>query len=212
MPTGANWNQRVPIRRPSAADKQGSRTCTSGICVARECDLHGYGDPDDLRVLAWRLVGPQFAAHLDAQATWPARTDSDRLTDAFRALDVAGIVAREDFTCCQGCGASEIGDEALDPAAVRGYAFYHGQDAERAAAGGGLWMSYGSFGQPTTVDLGEEVVAALRAEGLQVDWDGSPERRIQVRLCWARRRHGRLAAFAPYDPAEPDVAVTVTGG
>ncbi|MEK8107840.1 hypothetical protein NKG94_27655 [Micromonospora sp. M12] len=47
----------------------------------------------------------------------------------------------------------------------RGYAFYHRQDAENAVDGSGLYVAYGLFGQPPTADIGEEVAAALRAEG-----------------------------------------------
>ncbi|MFC7242064.1 DUF6891 domain-containing protein [Catellatospora aurea] len=174
--------------------------------------LDGKAEPGELRALAWELVGPAFAAHLDAQQNWPARTDSDRLTDAFRALDAAGIVAREDFTCCQNCGATEIGDQVHDTMPARGYVFYHQQDAERCAEGGGLYLAYGLIGQPATAEIGEEVVAALRAEGLQVDWSGSPGQRIHVRVDWARRRHGRMAACAPYDPAEPELSVQSAKG
>ncbi|GLW27252.1 DUF6891 domain-containing protein [Actinoplanes regularis] len=58
--------------------------------------LHGEAEPAQIRALAWELVGPAFEAHLAAQAGWPERTDNDRLTDAFQALDRAGIVAREE--------------------------------------------------------------------------------------------------------------------
>ncbi|GIF21126.1 hypothetical protein Ate02nite_38560 [Paractinoplanes tereljensis] len=158
--------------------------------------LHGQGDVADLYSLAWEIVPRELAAHLDAQAGWPARTDSDRLTDAFRALDLAGIVAREDFACCQSCGNSEIGDEAGTGEPARGYVFYHGQDAERAAQGGTLWLAYGSFDKKIgEAQIGDEVVAALRGEGLEVDWTGDPLERVHVRLRWAKRRHGRMAAF-----------------
>ncbi|WP_155371331.1 DUF6891 domain-containing protein [Catellatospora vulcania] len=190
---------------------RGDRACAAIVEDTVEC-LEGEADPAALQALAWELVGPAFAAHLDAQQTWPARTDSDRLTDAFRALDAAGIVAREDFACCQNCGVAEIGDEVLDAMPARGYVFYHQQDAERCAEGGGLYLAYGPLGQPPTAEIGEEVAAALRAEGLQVDWSGSAGQRIHVRVGWARRRHGRMAAYAPYDPAEPEVAVQVTKG
>ena len=174
--------------------------------------LHGYADPGDLRALAWRLAEPAFAEHLAAQATWPERTDSDRLSNAFRNLDASGIVAREDFTCCQNCGTTEIGGEVVDVEACRGYVFYHGQDADRAVAGGGIWLSYGLFERETTPEIGEEVCAALRAEGFEVDWDGSPDKRIRVPLDWARRRHGRLAAFTGQEPDEPVATVSVTRG
>ncbi|GAA3232447.1 hypothetical protein GCM10010532_068560 [Dactylosporangium siamense] len=189
----------------------GKRDCATIVADTVEF-LHGYGDPDELRALAWRLVGPRFAEHLEAQATWPERTDSDRLTDAFRALDAAGIVAREDFACCQNCGVSEIGAEATEAAPARGYVFYHLQDAERAAEGGSLWLAYGLF-DPSgdQAAAGAEVVAAVRAQGLHVDWDGSAGQRIHVRLKWARRRAGRLAAYVT-GLAGTDVAVEVTKG
>ncbi|GAB2625659.1 hypothetical protein Aab01nite_15960 [Paractinoplanes abujensis] len=168
--------------------------------------LEDEADEAELRPVVREIAREEFAAHLAAQATWPARTDSDRLTDAFRALDAAGIVAREDFACCQNCGTSEIGDEVLDKAAARGYVFYHMQDAERAADGGGVWLAYGHFGSGATVALGEEIAAALRAEGLTVEWDGSTGQRIHVPLRWARLRHGRMAAH----PGAPEEASPIT--
>jgi len=190
---------------------RGRDTCAA--IVAGTVDyLDGEGEPDDLRALAWRLVAPAFAAHLDAQAGWPARTDSDRLTDAFRALDASGIVAREDFTCCQNCGLNEIDDEVDQGDSPRGYVFYHAQDAERAAAGGSIYLSYGLFGEPSTMEFAEEVIEQVRAQGLSVDWNGSLDKRFHVRLDWSRRRHGRLAAYATPDLAEPDAAVEVVSG
>ncbi|GAA2590965.1 hypothetical protein GCM10010435_82100 [Winogradskya consettensis] len=175
---------------------RGLMTC--GMIVSGTVEyLHGQGEAAELYALAWEIVPREFAAHLEAQAGWAARTDSDRLTDAFRALDVAGIVAREDFACCGSCGHSEIGDEVGKGQRARGYVFYHGQDAERAAQGGSLWLAYGAFGEEVgDAEVGGEIVAALRGEGLEVDWTGDAGQRIHVRLRWAKRRHGRMAAFA----------------
>lgn len=139
------------------------------------------------------LVDREFARHLAEQEEWPEVTDCDRLTAAFRDLDVAGITAREHFSCCQSCGVREIGEEGVR----RGYVFYHFQDVRRAAGGGGLCLSY-------TADrrIGEEVVAALRGHGLEAGWDGSTQRRIDVPMTWRRRRHGRSAAH-PGRAGEP---------
>ncbi|TQS45918.1 DUF6891 domain-containing protein [Cryptosporangium phraense] len=172
--------------------------------------LEGEAEPDELRALAWSVASEDFAAALAAQASWPARTDNDRLTEAFRALDAAGIVARQDFACCQNCGLTEIGDEARGPA--RGYAFYHRQDTESAVAGHGVYLAYGRFGQPPTTEIGAEVASALTTAGLTVDWDGTTGQRIRVPLDWAVRRHGRRAAFAPAPEPRPDVDVEVYGG
>ncbi|QQQ76579.1 hypothetical protein IOD16_37280 [Saccharothrix sp. 6-C] len=130
------------------------------------------------------------------QEGWPERTDVDRLFAVFDALDRAGIVARADFTCCQTCGHAEIGDEAGEDA--RGYVFFHRQDTESAVAGGGVWLAYGSFGDEADLEpvdhaaadeaVGREVVAALAAGGLPVEWNGSARTRIQVGpIAWQKR-------------------------
>ncbi|MBO3737079.1 DUF6891 domain-containing protein [Actinoplanes flavus] len=169
------------------------------ITLVEECaeDFSGEVAPEEIRALATR----HFAAHLEAQVGWPRRTDSDRLTDAFRALDAAGITARQDFSCCQNCGVAELRD-----APGRGFVFYHQQDAERAAGGGSLWLAFGP-----DVEAGREVVAALRAEGLHVDWDESAGQRIHVRLRWARPRYGRMAAH-PSEPGGREIGVEVVRG
>ncbi|MEU9824011.1 DUF6891 domain-containing protein [Micromonospora chersina] len=161
--------------------------------------------------LAWAAVAEELTAHLADQEAWPEVTDSDRLTAAFRALDAAGIVARESFTCCQNCGAEEIGAEARRGLKPRGYTFYHRQDAERGVEGSGLWLAYGSFEGASAAEIGAEVAAALRAAGLTVNWDGEVGRRIHVPLRWRRRRVGRLAAVPATVADDVDVDVELLG-
>ncbi|MEU8086101.1 hypothetical protein AB0B57_21140 [Micromonospora sp. NPDC049101] len=157
--------------------------------------LADEADPTEIQARAWPVVTEELSAHLAAQAQWPEITDNDRLTAAFRTLSTAGVVARENFSCCQTCGTTEIGAEIPQGRTARGYAFYHQQDAENGVDDSGVHVAYGLFGQPTTADIGAEVVAALRAEGLTVHWDGSTGTRIRVSLTWQRRRVGRLAAL-----------------
>jgi hypothetical protein len=149
--------------------------------------LADEAEPDEVERLARPVLEAELVAHLSAQRSWPERTDNDRLDDAFRALEEAGIVARQDFSCCQNCGSGEIDEVARSYPRPAGYVFYHAQDTESAAEGGGLYLGYGP------ARLGEQVAAkaveALRAEGLDVDWSGSVDKRIHVRLEWARRRH-----------------------
>ncbi|CAM5604313.1 DUF6891 domain-containing protein [Streptomyces chartreusis] len=127
---------------------------------------------------------------LDKQAAWEGVTDPERLTAAFRALEASGITARENFTCCRGCGMAEIGAERED---ARGFVFFHGQVVEHAAEGHGLALYYGGFdgSEETTACIGHEVVAALDAAGLSTQWDGSPGISISVTpLDWRRRLEG----------------------
>jgi hypothetical protein len=135
---------------------------------------------------AEELVTRLWEARLAEQATWPETTEADRLLAAFGTLDARGVVARPDFTCCNNCGHTEIGAEAGDGA--RGYVFFHQQDTERAADGGGLYLSYGALTGGDAEAIGREVVAALAAEGLPTEWDGTAGHRILVSpLTWQLR-------------------------
>jgi hypothetical protein len=196
--------RKTAVEHIRVAVARGRETCAMVVSSTAE-HLHGQAAPAQVYALAWELVPAEFAAYLAEQAGWPERTDSDRLTDAFRVLDAAGIVAREDFACCQNCGTTEIGAEVVDTA--RGYVFYHGQDADRAVDGDGVWLAFGLFDSPPSAEIGAEIAAALSAEGLTVNWDHSPGQRIHVPMRWGRRRHGRMAAFPAGDPQAPAVPV-----
>lgn len=53
-----------------------------------------------LQPIAERLTREALEAHRAAQRKWPAVTDCDLLDRAFAELERAGIVSRQDFTCC----------------------------------------------------------------------------------------------------------------
>ena len=152
-------------------------------------------EPEELAA-AVRAIAVEQVARLRAErSTWPATTDNDRLERAFAALEAAGIVARENFTCCQNCGHTEIEDEieATRSAgrAVRGYTFFHQQDTERAADGDGVLLAYGVAGKDVeAVEIGREVAGALRAAGLSVSWSGEVSRRIGVSMEWRKSKRG----------------------
>lgn len=151
-------------------------------------------DPPVLRREAQQLLREALAEHREAERDWPERTDCDRLDDAFAALEARGIVSRQHFTCCGTCGSSEIWDEidAVQQAgrSMRGYAFYHAQDTESAAEGGGLYLNYGACaeGEEAALAIAKDIVTHLEAHGLRTEWDGSWGQRIGVSLDWKRRR------------------------
>ncbi|OSZ70402.1 hypothetical protein CAP40_03060 [Sphingomonas sp. IBVSS2] len=150
--------------------------------------------PDELRPLAQKLLRQALAEQRAAERLWPGETDCDRLDAAFAALEESGVIARQNFSCCGNCGATEIWDEvrAAEDAggAARGYAFYHMQDTESAVDGGGLYLNYGACdeGEDAALAVAREIVAELEAHGLETRWDGSWDQRIGVALDWKRRR------------------------
>jgi hypothetical protein len=141
-----------------------------------------------------RLTAVAIEAHARAQATWPAVTDCDRLDAAFAEMEARGIVARQNFSCCNNCGSAEIwgevGDAQAEGRVVHGCTFYHEQDTQRAVAGGGVLLGYQAVadGDPAMAAVGREIVDVLRAHDLRPEWDGSPRNRIHVPLDWKRRR------------------------
>lgn len=139
-------------------------------------------------------VARAFAAKRDAEATWPAQTDVDRLAAAFAALEAAGIIAlhRAGNTRSDGISdAAEVYHARRDQGGdARGFVFYHGQDVEAALAGYGLYLAFGSFDgrDETAAGIAAEIVAAVEAQGLRTDWDGDVDRRILVHpIRWLNR-------------------------
>jgi hypothetical protein len=151
-------------------------------------------EPAVARPLAERFVQDALAAHQTAQASWPATTDCDRLDAAFQELNRNGIVSRQDFSCCGTCGHVEMGQEMRAEIAkghkVRGYAYYHMQDTDRATDGLGLLLGYSSLvgGSPAGEAVGHEIEATLQRHGLATEWNGSFNNRIGVKLDWKRWR------------------------
>ncbi|WP_406860541.1 hypothetical protein ABZO31_08805 [Streptomyces sp. HUAS MG47] len=143
------------------------------------------------RAQAAALVDRLWLERVAESADWVGVTYPERITAAFRALDGAGITARENFTCCRNCGTAEIGGEGDDDA--RGFVYFHAQCTEGVANGGPLFLLYGGFDgtAESSAEVGREVAEALRGQGLTVEWDGSPESSIQVTgLDWRKRLTG----------------------
>lgn len=163
------------------------------IWLAADDVCEEAADPDAMRAFAAAELERLWAAQRAAEASWEGRTDCDRLDQAFAELESTGIVCRQDFTCCGNCGAAEIGDEfeAVEAAGVkvRGYAFYHQQDTERAIDGDGVYLNYGAEaeGEAPALEIAREIVSVLTAYGLRPDWNGSWGQRIHVPMQWRRR-------------------------
>jgi hypothetical protein len=162
-------------------------------------DVYGDDYPDvDMEKLATRATDEALIAHRREEATWRGTTDCDRLQAAFARLEKGGILAREKYADCQNCGVSDISAE-MEAAhkkgrRVVGYTFFHDQDVEDVVESGSLYLSYGPYEDDDEAArrVGDRVVNVLRSAGLDAQWSGSAEDRIQlVDLTWHKRRHGR---------------------
>ena len=149
------------------------------------------GDADEAFLRA--AVGPEFARKAAAEATWPATTDCDRLDAAFAALERRGIIALQNAGYTMSDGMTEV-TEALHArggqAGVRGYCFYHGQDLERAVAGEGIMLAFGSLDDDPTNKraVGRMIQETMEGSGFMMQWNGDPEQRLNLpSLDWKRR-------------------------
>lgn len=89
------------------------------------------------------------------------------LTKAFKELRKHGYFARQNFTCCQSCGWAEVPDDKGDKAV-----FYHNQDYQSYKEGGDLYLAWSGDGNL--------ICSVLRENGLDVEWEGTPDVRIRV--------------------------------
>jgi hypothetical protein len=154
-------------------------------------ETHGR---DDLQQDIKRITAELLAAQRAGQAGWEGSTDCYRLDEAFAALNRQGIVARQDSSCCNNCGFTEIWDEVEkeeERHTVQGYVFYHLQCTERAIESGQLLMAYGCVEDDTEAfhRVANKIVAELRRVGLNASWQGTAGHPIVVDgIVWRRRR------------------------
>jgi hypothetical protein len=154
-------------------------------------ETHGR---DDLQPEIKRLTAELLAAHQAEQAGWDGPTDCDRLDEAFAALNQQGIVARQDFSCCNNCGFTEIWDEIEEEEKrqpVEGYVFYHLQYTERVIETRQLLMAYGCIedDDAALVRVANKIVTELRRVGLDATWQGTARHPLVVNgIVWRRRR------------------------
>jgi hypothetical protein len=184
----------------------------------------GFFNEDDLETYIAELAfDPRSAPHAQAvraharaamaakraeEAGWPAATDWDRLAAAFDALEASGILALHNA----GMTTSDAHGDAWDligrdpPGTWRGFAFYHGQDVERALDGQSLFIGFEAVaeGADPKRAIGATVVAALKAQGFAPVWNGDPETRLDVPgIKWQKRTDWVRPAGSPEAAAKP---------
>jgi hypothetical protein len=149
---------------------------------------------NDLQPEIKHLTAELLAAHQAEQTRWESPTDCDRLDEVFASLNRQRIVARQDFSCCDNCGFTEIWEEIEEEEKrqpVEGYVFYHLQATETAIDSGQLIMAYGCVedNEATFVRVANKIVAELCRVGLKASWGGTAYHPIVVDdIVWRRRR------------------------
>lgn len=148
------------------------------------------GDEDVSKLRA--VIVEEFRRKAGQEAEWPGRTDCDRIDAVFRDLNNVRIVALQNAGYTLSDGHSDVGEvHATQPhGTFKGYCFYHGQDLERAIDGHGLMLAYGDMKDTAAgkAEVAAAIIDALARNGLQAEWDGNVDTRINVpKLQWQRR-------------------------
>ncbi len=140
------------------------------------------------------VIETEVAAKRAAEQTWPAVTDWDRLDRAFRVLQSQGVIALHMAGYTQSDGLEEVEDEYQEAGGKKsnyaGHCFYTEQDQEGAVEGSGMYIGCGhlSGDDAKGIAVAHLLRAALEAEGLSVEWDGTIKTRLLVKdFRWQRR-------------------------
>lgn len=128
-----------------------------------------------------------YEKHEQKSKTWQRPTDTDKLHAAFDHLCRNRIVALHNAGYTQSDAIFDVQDvwQDLEDEGIKpiGYCYYHGQDLERVIETGEL--NIGFYGEKENNDkeaiiIGNKVVETLKAQGFEINWDGSASKRIAI--------------------------------
>jgi len=199
------WAVRGELRLAKRGREEILETCRD-VYIQDECPEDEW---DAFFQFAADELGRAEAQMASEMATWPDRTDCDRLDGVEAALRERGVLLWQASPCCDTCTGSELGDRIKEidrryPGfrdRVRGYAFFIDQNLPEMLSDGAqlsVYLGYGWF-LPDDSEVAPEVYAKhalgiarevcerLRDEGFEADWDGDFSRKIGVSLIWQRR-------------------------
>lgn len=156
-----------------------------------------------------KVVEAQMAERRSQLAALGSSTYA-RLDSALDQLEESGILARENFWCCQTCAYTAMHEEVLESIDagedVRGFVLFHSQDTERVVETGRLLLRYGGLGENLRIDqsvskvVGDEIVAVLRAADFEPEWSGLTTDLIELPIAWDKRPPEDVVA--PLTPAK----------
>lgn len=129
-------------------------------------------------------VETEFKLKADAEKSWPQTTDVDQLNSSFRALKKVGILCLHNagYTMSDGHDDAVAAISEYPKDTFIGYCFYHGQDLERVLSSGGLLLAYDHIRGDVEekIHVAKIVQREMEAVGFRVEWDGTPDQRINL--------------------------------
>ena len=138
------------------------------------------------------FVRAQMAAKREAETSWPAITDWDRLNAEFEAFTASGILALHNAGYTRQDAHSDAWEIIQSDGAGtwRGFVYYHGQDVEGAVEGHPLYLGFDAVEEDAAAKhaIGREIVEVLRTAGFTVEWNNDAETRPHIMgLDWKKR-------------------------
>jgi len=109
------------------------------------------------------------------------------LAKAFADLRKQGFVAKQNFMCCSSCACASIWtDIEKAPGKYIGAVYYHKQDTDHLKESGEFCVGFG----PMNVDAedwvwllaGHAAKTTFERHGLAVEWDGTKNQRLTIKL------------------------------
>ncbi len=147
----------------------------------------------DLKLLG-EMLEAEIAFKKAAEPNWPYPTDCETLELVFDRLNQRGIIAIENAGNSFSDGITAVSEAlelcqetGLEPT---GFCFYHWQDLEDAISNQQLLLAFGALSEdePTTIQIGTQIVEELTIAGFEVTWNQTIEERIVIqKIDWKKR-------------------------
>jgi hypothetical protein len=106
------------------------------------------------------------------------RVTRRRLRKSFEELRKDGILAEEAFSCCTTCATSELGQMINEKKALGGV-YWNCQDEESFRQSGEVMIGFVD-GSASGIEIAKRAVMEFERQGLNVRWDGSERRKIEI--------------------------------
>jgi hypothetical protein len=162
-----------------------------------------YLDPDTLNDedRAWisAEVARQRTTKREAEASWPALIEYDRIEAVFEKLRGEKYIALHNAGTTLSDGHDDVQEiwraAGRFESGIRGCCFYHAQDVDRAVHSGKLNLAFSGAMIPeaeqrdeNTRAVARHVMGLLRSAGFIAEWSGDTHTRIEVDVGMWRKR------------------------